>query len=319
MANQGKSGGKDGSTQKLRRYPLLSIDSELMSFLVGRVSSGRKVVSIEPLSGGLINSNYKVAFSDGEIVVTRVYLRGQDAFSRETGAMNLVKGILPVPRLLLSQTPTERFPYFYSIQSWIGDTRSFMSVIDGAQESDGAEVIEALAKALIALSSVRLNEEFNINFFESIERYLSDKGMNRYFSEGDINAIRELIKRYKPEIENQGREAFFHGDFRDDNILFSKASGKWEIAGLIDWEFAGNGVGFRDIATIMRKGRLYPSYFGSCFERAYLSAGGQLPGNWRNLIRIVDLERLLEVLSHPEDRGALTQACIQEIKITLQL
>ena len=52
-------------------------------------------------------------------------------------------------------------------------------------------------------------------------------------------------------------------------------------------------------------------------SRSFVEHGGELPHNWRNIVRVIDLTALVEVLSHdylPED---VTAEIIQLIQSTL--
>lgn len=74
-----------------RRNPHKPFDRSLIQGFL----RGRDILSVELLSTGKSNTNYKLILSDGEAYVLRLHSRGKA--ERETYAMNLVRELVPVP------------------------------------------------------------------------------------------------------------------------------------------------------------------------------------------------------------------------------
>ena len=74
-----------------RRHPHVDLDRETLEALLRPAFPGRALVEVEPLSGGLANTNYRALLAGmGSPVVVRVYTRDPTACHREIALHRLV-------------------------------------------------------------------------------------------------------------------------------------------------------------------------------------------------------------------------------------
>ncbi len=97
-----------------------------------------------------------------------------------------------------------------------------------------------------------------------------------------------------------------HCDFGSRNVLVreSATSGRWEVAAVLDWEFAVSASPLVDVGHMLRYEPRDATRLEPHFSRAFAEAGGHLPHDWRELSRALDLTALVELLGHaslPED------------------
>ena len=96
-----------------------------------------------------------------------------------------------------------------------------------------------------------------------------------------------------------GAPCLVHGDFDGSNILVRETGGRWEVAGVLDWEYAVGATPMVDIGHILRPplGDLEP------FERGliagFVDRGGRLPPDWERVCRLLDLLNWVSYLNRP--------------------
>lgn len=84
-----------------RRCDIVELSNAELTALIQPVWAGERVESAQLLSGGVINTNYKVAVSGSDTpYVIRVYARDPQAGEREAAIGDLIAGTVPVPRTL---------------------------------------------------------------------------------------------------------------------------------------------------------------------------------------------------------------------------
>ena len=100
-----------------------------------------------------------------------------------------------------------------------------------------------------------------------------------------------------------------HSDFNSPNIIVDRIGGHWVVVGVLDWEFAFSGSQLFDIGNMLRYERRSRPCLEPHFSAGFVENGGALPGNWRELSRVVDLTALCEFLTRP----ALPETIIHEV------
>ncbi|HLZ63662.1 MAG TPA: phosphotransferase [Ktedonosporobacter sp.] len=84
-----------------RRYDFVALEADQLASMLHPVFPGRQVTSVELLTAGLVNTNYKIRVSGlDEAFVLRIYLRDQEACARDRAIFELVQDQVPVPELL---------------------------------------------------------------------------------------------------------------------------------------------------------------------------------------------------------------------------
>jgi aminoglycoside phosphotransferase (APT) family kinase protein len=96
-----------------------------------------------------------------------------------------------------------------------------------------------------------------------------------------------------------------HGDYKAQNLLVRQAGASWDVAAVLDWEFAFAGSPLFDVAICLRYGDILPPAFTTAFAAGYRAHGGILPPDWRRIIRLLDLVNLCGFLDAPDARGPM--------------
>jgi hypothetical protein len=284
-----------------RRYRHIPFDPALIREFL----RGRDIASVALLPAGRTNSNYKLALSDGQRCVLRLYNRGSP--ERDAYVMRLLRGLVPVPEELAR-----------------GETWSLFAFIDGALLSDSPADSGTAAQALARISTVRFESAGWINAdgtvspfsFEGgggfVEGLLDRPDVCAWLDGGMISAIRTLHRREAARLAEIGTESrLVHGDFNPTNILVHDGA----VAAILDWEWSHSGSPYMDIGNLLRN--TDPVYQGEI--RRGLEAGGMcLPADWRQRAELIDLSSHMEFLT--SDRSdAFKRQCVGRIRRCLAL
>jgi fructokinase len=100
-----------------------------------------------------------------------------------------------------------------------------------------------------------------------------------------------------------------HADFNSPNLLMRPAAGGWEVAAVLDWEFAFSGSPLWDVGNFLRYERRGRPLREPWFSRGCREEGLALPEDWRTLARAADLASLCEILT----RDPLPQPIAAEV------
>jgi Ser/Thr protein kinase RdoA (MazF antagonist) len=108
-----------------------------------------------------------------------------------------------------------------------------------------------------------------------------------------------------------------HCDYNLKNILIRKAGSVWKVAGVLDWEFAMAGFPLVDIGNFLRFEDELPPGFSDAFIKGYLSNSIGLPGNWREVARLLDLAAMVNFLDSEEETPKSFRTAVSVIAKTI--
>jgi aminoglycoside phosphotransferase (APT) family kinase protein len=264
-----------------RRHPLRPFNPEQLKNFLGE----KKIVSAVLMPIGKSNSNYKIKTSDGKKFVLRLYNNRANP-AKEALIMDLVKEIIPVPKLLYREND-------YAVWSFL----------PGIPLNDAPQEVDKAAEILAGISRISFDQpgeihkdgtitswnfDGNTSFFEFI---LKDSTVREYLGSDRIKQIQKILKANSSRLAEMNAESkLVHGDFNPGNILVHNG----KISGILDWEFAMSGTPFMDIGNLLRNtDKKY-------HEKAYqglVKGGIKLPNDWKTRADLVDLGSHLEFLS----------------------
>ena len=318
-----------------RRKPLIELTPEEMCALLAMAAPGRVISSIEPLTTGLVNTNYRIEL-DGPptSVVLRLYTRDTAACAREERLLRLVADAVPAPTVLYADIAAEHFRLPWMLMSWVegvplpealvslplDEAPSLAAALGATASAIGAFAFPAsgflgpdltIAEPLDAPTEMTRNQLWHLLFEgRAGERLGADLTM-RLWSQveacaGELDAL-------------AGRVALVHADFRDSNLFVARdQSGLLRVTGVLDWEFTFAGPSLFDLGQLLRRETtLLPPGFAADVIAAYRACGGFAPPGWRRMTLLMDLMNLCGFANMPDSRGAMLADVTSLIEATV--
>jgi aminoglycoside phosphotransferase (APT) family kinase protein len=304
---------KDGWT---RQSPEIALDASAITALLQPAFPGARVTGIEPMRGGLINTNLKVSATGiAGPVVLRLYQRDVASARKEVAVTARVAGSLPVARFLYfsDRDPLTGLPY--GITEWIEGNR--LDAVVGSLDGPAARSLgRAVGHVLAAIHGFTFEKHGffagNLEVSEPID--MGRSGAIAYLRqdlvEGAAGALlgAELCAAVLSFAEREGElldrwldpPCLVHGDFNGPNILVRAGrDNRWEVAAVLDWEFALSASPALDFGNVLRPPLGSDSAFIAALADGYRDAGGWLPPEWQRVARLADLLAWTDMLSRP--------------------
>jgi aminoglycoside phosphotransferase (APT) family kinase protein len=298
----------------------LIITPKQLRILLATVFPKRSVKNLEVLSGGFINTNIKVEFAHYEPVVIRLYRNGAEVCRKELALHDLLSRTIRVPRILhVESDGIEDSPPFLISEFVSGSTfqqlkrTNDLKAIQQASYSVGA-TLAAVGRFKFEKPG-RLEVEEHAPALTVGEKFIEGPDqiarlMDTFLASANCErrAGAKLMQRLHdyawswssrmPDLEES--PCLVHGDFGNRNILVHHENCKWVVGAVLDWEFAFSGSPLIDVGHFLRYERRNAPLREPHFSHGFDEHGGQLPDNWRELAKVIDLSGLVECLTHDE-------------------
>lgn len=302
----------------------LTLDAAALEELLRpALGDARAITAFERLSGGLANTNYRAELAGGaEPVVVRVYTRDAATCTVEAEIARLVAGSVPVPQLLYAACDAEP-PY--AVTAWVEGVK-LEEILSGG---DAKDAHGAGFAAGAALAKVHTHTFDQAGFFgpgphltiteplgpvrAACEGYvaarLGEARVRERLGEPLAERLAALVGERAPLLDRlPDRTALLHGDYKPQNLLLRRdAVGRWEMAAVLDWEFAFAGPPLFDLGQMLRYRAALPPEYTAGVAEGYTAAGGTLPAKWPALTRLLDLMNLLGFLERPEANAPMVR------------
>jgi fructokinase len=101
-------------------------------------------------------------------------------------------------------------------------------------------------------------------------------------------------------------------------MLVSNSRGQWQVAAVLDWEFAFSATPYIDFGNRLRKPVGAVSGFESSLTRAYSEVGGILHPQWKRLSLLSDLFAWFDFATRESASPELIADCIKHIEHTIE-
>jgi aminoglycoside phosphotransferase (APT) family kinase protein len=305
--------------------PRASLSQQQIAHILSRALPKHALKSFEPLTGGLINTMYRMHVEGlREAFVLRVYSRDPSACRKEVDLHQLVSSRAPVPEILYSNPREEDGVGPHILMRWI-EGQTFRQIKSRRDPREMAQAAHSIGVTLAQIGSFQFPSagrigpglEIGAPLAEGpdpvptfIESCLESPKMARRLDERQRHRLRSFIWDWAKQIAAIGEErSLVHSDYGSPNILLDQMNGRWKVAAVLDWEFAFAGSPLYDVGHILRYDRRTPPLMQPHFAAGFREGGGALPENWRSLARVLDLTALCDVLT----RRDLPEAVVAEL------
>jgi fructokinase len=307
----------------------------LLADWIGRALPGQRITGITPLAGGYRNRNTLIATSGGEAYVLRQYraaeppaeTTAEPAGAAEPGAGRVcavegaqarrLRGVAPVPEVIAADPGgvAAGEPVLLSRHSPGVLLRVALTQAGG---SDAAALGRVTGRALAAIGTISFPRGglftgpaldtsaagMPASLPDFVAECLGAGPAHDVLSAAELAGLGALARASAPLAASAaGARQLVHSDFNPKNLLVRREPGQWSVTAVLDWEFAFSGSPLHDIGNMLRAGRAIPPAFAAGFIDGFGAGGGDLPADWREVSRALDLYALADLLtrqaSHP--------------------
>jgi aminoglycoside phosphotransferase (APT) family kinase protein len=322
------------NSQRTRLRPAPDLTLELANRLVASALSGRRVVAVELLSGGLINANFKIHLdSPNDPLVLRFYTRDPATCQKEVDLYQLVHRTVPVPEVLYAEPKVVEGVGPFVLLRYVEGIpfRELRRTRDSQAISEAAYDI---GKTLAAIGEYEFAEpgwfgsglEIGGKFIEgpdSIPRFcdtcLASPHFLRRADKDLVRRVHDFAWGWSSRLSWLDAERnLVHGDFGSRNLLVWPDKGKWCVAAVIDWEFSFSGSPLFDVGNFLRYERTRRPLVEPHFSQGFIAGGGTLREDWRALARVIDLTALCESLTKDELPSDVESELLALVQATIE-
>jgi aminoglycoside phosphotransferase (APT) family kinase protein len=288
---------------------------------------------------GLANTNIRFRLQGHEpAYVLRLYTREPAAAARERELLSYLasspRGAIPVAPLVYSDCAPQRGKHPYSIWGFVEGTL-LQDLFKTLSDSELLDIAGSCGKVAAAFAThpfptcgefgqqLTIVKEYGApsQFVpEAVHKALFGGLAGKRLGPKLGDALWAVVERTAPRLrEIDGRYTLVHADYKRSNLLLCRGKAGWDVAAVLDWEFAFAGPPLIDVGLFLRAGAALPPGFRDAFAAGYRSAGGELPSDWLHLSRLVDLVSQVTFLSDPRDRPRLFAETTHVVEETVRM
>jgi aminoglycoside phosphotransferase (APT) family kinase protein len=212
--------------------------------------------SAVPLTGGYGGQTFAVSAGDEDAVI-KFYAREPERAAVDASLLELVRGLLPVPRVLdLKRDGSFEDPPYLLTERLPGiNLQVFLeSATDEQRRRVGTQLGELLARLSgmpFLRSGMFRGGELTVEpfGFGDLAEYVA--GLRLGFDDRQREGFAAVIDEAEDVLaDGVHRVCLVHSDFNPKNLLVDPGTAR--ITGLIDWEFAHAGSPYADLGNLLR-------------------------------------------------------------------
>ena len=310
-----------------RRNPATPVTSSQMAEILAAAGLRESLRKFELLTGGLVNTNYRLDLTGGDTLVLRLYDRDGSVCAREAALLDLLRGRVPVPDVLHTE-PRGFGPLPpLAVMTYI-DGISLRALKSTLPDDELGPPARAVGQALANIHEFRFPKPGSLGPTLEVGPWFAEppnvipkliEGLLPQLETGLARRVSDFIATMAGRLRTFDAEArLVHSDYGSANVLLRRVAGRWEVAAVLDWEFAFSGCRLWDLGNLLRYERESRPRFEPHASAGYIEAGGELPKDWRLLARSMDLVSLCEMLTRDAVPPEMAVELTQLIEGTLQ-
>lgn len=316
-----------------RGTPALEVDDGRLGDVLMAVFPGARLRSATPLSGGLANTNLRLSFAGepGDLVL-RLYQRDPGQMAKEAAIAGRLRDRVPVAAFVHVEPDPAPLGAPFALLRWV-DGVTMDSVLPALDQAALDGLGETLGRLLATIHGERFGRsgflDGNLNVVEPFvpggagliafcAEAMADDLVRRRLGKERCRALMAHVEDHAHGLDQwRGSPCLTHADFGGSNILVKQADGVFDVAAVLDWEFAFAGSPFFDLGNLTRPPLdARPSFLAS-LERGYRAIDSGLPENWQALSRLVDLTAWVDFAGRPDLSQSVLDDAIAAIDQTI--
>jgi aminoglycoside phosphotransferase (APT) family kinase protein len=272
--------------------------------MISQAFPNQHLQSYEVIAGGCANLNIKFYLQDiADPYILRVYLHNPQAADLEHNLYLRLQTLLPIPQ---SHYVGQLDPYKFAIMQFIPGI-TLRDHLLGKDAADMEDLMFDAGTLLAKLSTVQFDRPGFLNSDLSIKQTSTDLLSFILESLQNKTVLNQLGDEFSLKLENmfeqnidflpdEKEHHLVHGDYDPANILVQQTQGKWQISGILDWEFASSSTVLWDVANMLRYAHHMPPHYESSFLNGLKKNGVHLPDDWKQRTALLNISALLDCL-----------------------
>lgn len=287
------------------------------------------ITAIELITRGLSSTNYRVRLHDAPPLQLRVVPAGARTCAKEVAILRLLAGATPVPGVRHA-APDHARPHY--VAEWIEAT-PLDELLQGGAVEDARGLGAAVGETLAGIhqhrfaASGELDADLRVTPFEHGRAAdATDDGDGPTPAGSDYaRFLHAMIFRSPAHVRlgaeracrlwervlredaacdwSAGDHRLVHFDYNPKNLLVRRSGASWEVAAVLDWEFAAAADPLCDVGNLLRHRSSYPAELVNGFIDAYAAAAREwLTPDWIGRARLLDVSSPVESLGSARDR-----------------
>ena len=307
-----------------RTHALIDLSPDALEALLRAALPGRKHLAAVPLTGGFLNTIYRIVAPDlDESFILRLYSREAMIAETEVALARFLQDRVPVPEVIYADTTGEIIGHPAVVSRYV-DGVLLDRILLEADASDIDDMGEAVGAVLADIAAVRFpcpgffGPDLQPTPFPGtlpnvlrafVRERLFQGPAGTVLGEEVRDRLWEMVEREAPLLDAvDGARSLVHSDFNGKNIIMAHESSRWRVAAVLDWEFAFSSTPLFDIGNMLRFSEELPPAYQSAFIRSFEENGGALPENWRKLARLLDVSALCDFLTRDPGHAFFSRA-----------
>ncbi|HEX5348123.1 MAG TPA: phosphotransferase [Pseudonocardiaceae bacterium] len=295
----------------------IALDAATRAWLADEALPGRPITSARWLAGGFVNTMMLLITDQGERYVLRRYRtsNGPTACAVETSLAARLIGTVPMVEVV-STDPEGRATGAPLLLSRYVEGAPLSEVLPELAKGDAAGVGYAVGATLARIGTVTFpragsfrdgslatnGQEVLKDLPGVVDRCLDTGKVDSSLTKPEQDGLRAFALRSASWLDAvTNARQLVHMDFNPKNLLVTSCEGRWDVAAVIDWEFAFSGSPLVDVGNMLRFADYYPPDYVSGFRTGLRDFGGALPTGWRQIAQALDLFTLAGMLTDPPD------------------
>jgi aminoglycoside phosphotransferase (APT) family kinase protein len=233
---------------------------------------------------------------------------------------------VPVPGLIFADHQPSDFEHPYAIFDWV-EGNSLMDAFASGEDQQDLGI--ALGKTLAAIGSHHFDRagSFNPDLTISSEElppllnYITDCLIDPGTGLEPSLAAEALAFVHRNGDLLPGPHdaaALVHGDYKAGNILVRRSGVAWDVAAVLDWEFAFAGPPLFDLAPLLRFSEMLQPRFEQGVRLGLEDGGHKLPNDWKRRVRLLDFADLCDFARQPRRGERLVRDVSDLIAATMR-
>ncbi|MGH3546978.1 MAG: phosphotransferase family protein [Pseudonocardiaceae bacterium] len=275
------------------------------------------------MTGGSVNTMILLITDQGERYVLRRYRgsNGRTACAVETALAARLAGTAPVTEVVATD-PEGRAAGAPLLISRYVEGALLSEILPELTTGDAAAVGHVVGATLARIGAITFprpgsfrdgslvtnGQEVLVDLPGVVDRCLDTGKVDSGLTKAEQDALHTLALRSVPCLDAvTNSRQLVHMDFNPKNLLMSCCDGRWNVAAVIDWEFAFSGSPLVDVGNMLRFADYYPPDYATGFRAGFQDFGGILLADWRQIAQTLDLFTLVSMLTEPPDDATFSK------------